>query len=465
MNPDAQIVEDDVTNWDGKISLFYPVITWGCERQQLRAIYEFARLSKLAPDSALYSVVPALVVHLGSSHPSIREATAFALCRLARRAGAPFCPIIGQHGAISIILGLLPESSDRFQRSLLRLLSALVAFHGPNRITLAQNNGLDIVLELITSCSDDTRKPLLEILSAMAMLREVRRLVINAGALSFLIEAISLGRMISRIQAAHAIGLLGVSKRVRCMLADSGAALALLQLIREGNQPAKITAGNALGIISSHVDCIRPVAEAGAIPLYIELLEGPEPLGREIAEDVFCILAVAEENAVLIAEQLVKVLRGSDEEAKSAAVDVFWDIAGYKHSFPVVRDSGAIPLLIEILMNGNVDIRLKVMGTIAQLSYEEANRRALAEAGGIPLLIDLFNGASEELRDYATEALMNFGEDPTFRDLVNEANDMNFPAFVDASGRRNHISTSNEDMPSSMRRLSIEQLTSDPDFS
>ncbi|XP_020574662.1 U-box domain-containing protein 4 [Phalaenopsis equestris] len=446
MNPPEKMVGEDATGWDEKVRLFSAVIVCNCERRQSRAIYEFARLSKLAPDSALIDIVPILVNLLSSFYPSIQEAAAFSLRRLARRAGAPFSPIIGQYDAISIILGLLPGSNDRIRRSLLRLLSVLVAFDGTNRVTLAKNRGLDVILELISSCSDNTRKPLLEILSAMVMLREVRRVAISSGALRFLIEAISLGRMTSRIQAAHGIGLLGISKRVRHMLVDSGAIPALLQLFREGDQSAKITAANALGIIASHVDCIRPVAEAGAIPMYMELLEGTEPLGREIAEDVFCVLAVVEENAVVIAEQLVRVLRGCDEEAKSAAVDVFWDIAGYKHSIPVVRDSGAIPVLMEILQHGSADTRVKVMGTISQLAYEEANRTAMAEAGGIPLVINLLTDVSGELRDLAAEALMSFGEDPAFRELIVEA--YNIPTFVDA-----------------FDRLSVEQLSSDPDFS
>ncbi|CAD5189766.1 unnamed protein product [Musa acuminata subsp. malaccensis] len=40
-------------------------------------------------------------------------------------------------------------------------------------------------------------------------------------------------------------------------------------------------------IISSFVYYLRPVAQAGAILLYVELHKGPEPLGKEIAEYVF----------------------------------------------------------------------------------------------------------------------------------------------------------------------------------
>lgn len=61
-------------------------------------------------------------------------------------------------------------------------------------------------------------------------------------------------------------------------------------------------------------------------------------MGKDIAENVFCILAVAEGNAVLIAEQLVRILREGDSEAKFAASDVLWDLAGYRHSVSVIRD-------------------------------------------------------------------------------------------------------------------------------
>ncbi|KAL3508398.1 hypothetical protein ACH5RR_027799 [Cinchona calisaya] len=80
---------------------------------------------------------------------------------------------------------------------------------------------------------------------------------------------------------------------------------ALMELIQNGDISAKLVAANALGISSSHVDYIRPAAQAGAIPLFAEILGGCEPLGKEIAEDVFCVVAVAEENAVVIFQHLV----------------------------------------------------------------------------------------------------------------------------------------------------------------
>jgi len=221
---------------------------------------------------------------------------------------------------------------------------------------------------------------------------------------------------------------------------------------------AKLVAGNALGIISAHVDYLRPVAQAGAIPLFVELLEGSNPQGKEIAEDVFCILAVAEENAIAIAEHLVRILQGSNVEAKAAAADVVWDLSSYKHSVSVVRASGAIPLLLRLLEDENDDVREKASGAVAQLSYDRADRLALTEAGAIPILLSLLQKESEELKDNAAEALINFSEDPALRDMISQAFDI--PAFRDMQERLVRIQQSNEHTSHSLRSMSLDQFTS-----
>ena len=90
-------------------------------------------------------------------------------------------------------------------------------------------------------------------------------------------------------------------------------------------------------MISAHVDCIRPLAQAGAIPLYIELLRGAEPLEKEIAEDVFCVLAIAEVNAVSIAQNLAQILTQNDDKAKAVAAEILGRLSRFKPSVPVYQ--------------------------------------------------------------------------------------------------------------------------------
>ncbi|KAK3199916.1 hypothetical protein Dsin_023331 [Dipteronia sinensis] len=101
--------------------------------------------------------------------------------------------------------------------------------------------------------------------------------------------------------------------------------------------------------------------------------------------------AVAGENAVSIAEHLVRILREGDDESKDVAADVFCDLSDYKHSIPVVRSSVAIPILVNLLSEGNVEVRERVSRAIAKLSHDKTDRVALADAGAVPLMIDLLH--------------------------------------------------------------------------
>ncbi|MQM20665.1 hypothetical protein Taro_053689 [Colocasia esculenta] len=447
-------------DWERLLRLFCEAATRGGEALPAKAATELGRLCKRAPEGVLVRTLPVLVDLLGNPSEEVQAAAAHSLCCIARWGDESLCSAAGRSGAIPSLLGLLPMSADGLQRKLIKCLRALVAYDNANRVILARNGGLQVVLDMLPLCPGGTRGYLLEVLSALAMLREVRRAVVHLGALPFLVEAVSCGRMVSRARAAHVIGLLGTAKRVRHMLVDLGVISVLVDLLREGDSQAKLTAGNSLGIISSHVYYLRPIAQAGAIPLYADLLEGPEALGKEIAEDVLCILAVSQENAVSISQHLVRILQGDNEEAKAAAADVLWGLSGNQHS--VVRESGAIPLLLNLLHGGCEDAREKALGAIVQMSYEEDERKALAEAGAIPVLIGLVEGDSDELKDNAVEALINFSGDPLMCERVSDV--FGNPLFQAARERLARIRAADEHMLRSLRRLNVDQLTLEPDF-
>lgn len=216
------------------------------------------------------------------------------------------------------------------------------------------------------------------------------------------------------------------------MLVNVGVIHVLIELLKENDLAAKIDVGNSLGIILAHVDYLRPVAQACAIPLFVELLEGTNPQGKEIVEDVFCILAVVEENVIAIAEHSVRMLQGSNVEAKATTTNVAWDLSSYKHYVSVVRASGVIPLLLRLLEDENDD-REKASGVVAQLSYDRADRLALIEASSVPIFMSLLQNESEELKDNAPESLINFSKDSSLRDMISQEFDV--PAFQDIQQR------------------------------
>ncbi|KAL2944895.1 U-box domain-containing protein 13 [Bienertia sinuspersici] len=441
------------------------IISNGSESLKLRATVKLAGLLNCVPKHFLLLTVPILIGLLEgtSSDPGpLQEVAAYCLKCITCNEDPELLTLICGPRTLASLVKILKQSDGRCQRFLIKSLWGVVTSVKDSRLHTFSSGGLEVVVDMLTSYTDSRRRYLLETLSALALVREVRRALVCRGELTLLIEAAKCGSMVSRERAAQALGLLGVTKRARRTLVALGAIPALADLLRDGDFSTKVVAGNALGVISSHVDYIRPVAQAGVIPLYAELLRGPEPLGMEVAEDVFCVLAVAEGNAVEISEHLVRILQEDNAEAKAAAADVLWDLSGYQHSISVIGNSGAIPVLVDLLRDGSSDIREKVSGAIAQLSYHEADRTALADAGAILCLIDLLQDDSEELRDNAAETLINFSEDPSHHERLSEAFAM--PAFQSMQDRMVHIRAADQHMVRSLRHMSIEQLTRDPVF-
>ncbi|GAB4848146.1 hypothetical protein Ancab_002812 [Ancistrocladus abbreviatus] len=448
-------------DWNQAFHTFKDIIDNGIETSKLRATVKLSRLLDCAPKDLLSSTVPILIRLLESSSPLIQEAASYCLKCMACNDDGRLAVLICKASTIASLLRMLQLSDGCCQKHLVKCLWGLVTYVSDSRFHVFTNDGLEVVLNLLASCDSSSRLYLLEILSALAMVRAVRRGLFILGQLRALVEAAKYGSMVSRERAAQAIGLLGVIRKARLSLVMSGAIPALVDLLRDGNISTKIVAGNALGVISSHFGYIRPIAEAGAIPLFAELLRAPEPMCKEIAEDVFCILAVAETNAVEIVEHLIRILREDDVEAKATAADILWDLSSYKHLVSFIRNSGAIPILVDLLRDGSIDVRQRVSGAIAQLSCNETNRLALADAGAILALMGMLQDESEELRDNAAEALINFSEDPTQRGRISQALDM--PAIQSMQNRLVHIRAADQHMARSLRYMSIAQhLTGDP---
>ncbi|CBI26745.3 hypothetical protein VitviT2T_029964 [Vitis vinifera] len=457
-------------DWEESFNLFEEAVASESTAMQIQAIIKVAQLSNYAPDNVLTRAVPILTQLLGgSSSPLVQEAAAYCLKCIAHQGDLDdrLATLIGQSGAIPITLRLLQHSHGGLQGVLVKFLWSIVTFGTHNRVIVVRNGGLEVIINMLGSCVGSTRRHLLEILSALVWLREVRRVITSPEGLQFLVEAVKFGGMASRERAAYAVGSLGVARSARTVLVDLGAMQALMELLREGDISAKLVAGNALGVISANVDCIRPLAQAGAIPLYAELLRGAEPVGKEIAEDVFCVLAIAEVNAVSIAQHLAQILRENDDIAKAAAAEILGHLSRYKHSVPFITNSGAIPVLVELLRQGSDEVKEKASGAIAQLSYNAGDRAALADAGAIPILMDLLgDDQSEELRNKAAEALISFSEDPSQRDRISEA--FNITSFQDIHNRLAQLrapDNNGEQMARPSRQMmSMEQLPWDPNI-
>lgn len=391
---------------------------------QILACLMLAKSVKFSSEESLKAAVPLLIEQLNcdsfSRGVSLKEVTALVLKRLAKK-GDDLRLMMGYFGALPILLNFASQSDGRLQDLVLQVLRELVLFTKMNQDLLVQAGGLRTILNLINSPSVIVKCMASEILGTLASLCRVRRAIANFSGISSLVEAVRVGCMASKTRAAHALGVLAFKQTMRRMIVDAGGIPVLIELLREGDQSAKLVAGSSLGIVSACVDHLSQVAQAGAIPLFISLLEGGNPHGKDIAEDAFCILAVSEENASIIMEHLVRILRNGSVEAKAAAADIVWDLSSYRHSVSVVAMSGALPLLVGLLKDESDEVRENISGAIAQLSYRDDDRQALAEIGVIPILVESLQDQSTDVKENIVEALHNFAQDSCYRDDMLDA--------------------------------------------
>ncbi|XP_057429074.1 U-box domain-containing protein 12-like [Lotus japonicus] len=189
------------------------------------------------------------------------------------------------------------------------------------------------------------------------------------------------------------IGLLGgIPNEIGHELIELGAVPVLVELLRTGDQTTKLIAANSLHKLSSHTDQItKPFSQAGAIPLFDELLQGPDPSGKRIVGNVLSELAVRDDSVVEMVGHLVRILKEGDDESKAYAANMMWVFSGKEKPSYVIRESGTIHVLVELLGSGIEKVLKNISKVVAKLSYDGENRMALVKADAIPILMDLLH--------------------------------------------------------------------------
>ncbi|KAL5994102.1 U-box domain-containing protein 14 [Asimina triloba] len=153
---------------------------------------------------------------------------------------------------------------------------------------------------------------------------------------------------------------------------DRKAIGALLEKLKNGSQDDQRAAAGELRLLAKrNADNRVCIAEAGAIPLLVELLASPDPRTQEHAVTAILNLSINDTN------------KGS------------------------IVNSGAIPDIVDVLKNGSMEARENAAATLFSLSVVDENKVAIGAAGAIPALIDLLCEGSPRGKKDAATAIFN----------------------------------------------------------
>ncbi|KAF8101913.1 hypothetical protein N665_0201s0217 [Sinapis alba] len=153
---------------------------------------------------------------------------------------------------------------------------------------------------------------------------------------------------------------------------DRAFVLALLEKLANGTTEQQRAAAGELRLLAKrNADNRVCIAEAGAIPLLVELLSSPDPRTQEHSVTALLNLSINEGN-------------------KGAIVD-----------------AGAITDIVEVLKNGSMEARENAAATLFSLSVIDENKVAIGAAGAIQALISLLEEGTRRGKKDAATAIFN----------------------------------------------------------
>lgn len=209
---------------------------------------------------------------------------------------------------------------------------------------------------------------------------------------------------------------------------------ALVKQLSVGEDVTKDAAVNSICSMACELECCRMIADAGGIPLLVDLVRSGTAKQKVVASLALQRLAHGQgENQLAIARcggivALVAFLQDGNEQQKIYAAGALQNIALHPENRIGIAAAGGIPLLVALLREDSDDQKLCASGILINLAQNSANKVAVMEAGGVAPLVSLLRNGTRDIKKYASDLLWVLSDCPPRQIAIAEAGTI--PALV-----------------------------------
>ncbi|WJX20306.1 U-box domain-containing protein 14 [Trifolium repens] len=205
-------------------------------------------------------------------------------------------------------------------------------------------------------------------------------------------------------------------KQGSCKTKKSGASLsdcdrtaikALLDKLTSNDiEQQRAAAGELRLLAKRNADNRVCIAEAGAIPLLVELLSSTDPRTQEHAVTALLNLSINESNKGTIVNagaipDIVDVLKNGSMEARENAAATLFSLSVLDENKVAIGAAGAIPALIKLLCEGTPRGKKDAATAIFNLCIYQGNKARAVKAGIVAALIRFMKDAGGGMVDEA----------------------------------------------------------------
>ncbi|KAJ7943024.1 RING-type E3 ubiquitin transferase [Quillaja saponaria] len=175
-------------------------------------------------------------------------------------------------------------------------------------------------------------------------------------------------------------------------------------------QPTGLTNGKLKKSDGSFRDVSGDIAAIGA--LVRQLSSRSIEDCRAAATEIRSLSKRSTDNRILIAEAgaipvLVNLLTSEDVPTQENAVTSILNLSIYENNKGLIMLAGAIPSIVQVLRTGSMEARENAAATLFSLSLADENKIIIGASGAIPALVDLLEVGTPRGKKDAATALFN----------------------------------------------------------
>ncbi|KAK7279614.1 hypothetical protein RJT34_24669 [Clitoria ternatea] len=216
---------------------------------------------------------------------------------------------------------------------------------------------------------------------------------------------------------------------------DRTAISALLDKLTSNDiEQQRAAAGELRLLAKRNADNRICIAEAGAIPLLVDLLSSSDPRTQEHAVTALLNLSINESNKGTIVNagaipDIVDVLKNGSMEARENAAATLFSLSVLDENKVAIGAAGAIPALIKLLCEGTPRGKKDAATAIFNLSIYQGNKARAVKAGIVVPLIQFLKDAGGGMVDEALAIMAILASHHEGRIAIGQAEPI--PIFVE----------------------------------
>ncbi|KAL3829624.1 hypothetical protein ACJIZ3_018426 [Penstemon smallii] len=278
-----------------------------------------------------------------------------------------------------------------------------------NVLSVIGRSNIAALVQLLTATSPRIREKTVTVICSLAESGSCESWLVSEGVLPPLIRLVESGSAIGKEKATIALQRLSMSSETSRSIVGHGGVRPLIDICRTGDSVSQSSAACTLKNMSSVPEARQALAEEGIVKVMINLLDCGILLGsKEYAAECLQNLTSSNDNLKksVISEGGIRSLLAylDGPLPQESAVGALRNLVGLV-SMEVLISLGLLPRLVHVLKSGSPGAQLAAASAICRVCTSTEMKRAVGEAGCIPLLVRMLEAKANNAREVASQAI------------------------------------------------------------